>query len=301
MTEKKNVVVVGVDGSDAAHGAFAHGAWEAHRRGCLLRLVYAHQPAAPYGLLGLAPDPGLAHITKAGDELLADYQTRAHTAFPELRVDCQVITGSPGSALVAASAGADLVVVGSRGLGGFAGLLLGSVGTQLAAHSHAPVIVVRPPEDRGSLGVGPAPAPVVVGIDGIPESTAALGFAFDEASARGVPLIATYAWWILPPTDSGPMTPQHYDLAEAESEARRMLAEAVAGWAEQYPDVEVLLQPVRALNPVLGLLELSRKAGLLVVSRRGGNTLSRLLFASIGDVAVREAECPVAVVPSQSI
>jgi len=140
----------------------------------------------------------------------------------------------------------------------------------------------------------------VVGVDGIPESTAALGFAFEEAAARGVGLIATYAWWLLPPSELKPEAPRAYDLGEAEEAARRMLAEAVAGWRQQYPDVDVDLRPDRALNPVVGLLELSRTAGLLVVSRHGGNTFSRLLFASISDIAVREAHCPVAVVPSQA-
>jgi nucleotide-binding universal stress UspA family protein len=232
--------------------------------------------------------------------MLAEYQARGQAAFPELRIDTEVVSGSPGAALVAASADAQLVVVGSRGLGGFAGLLLGSVGTQLAAHSRAPVIVMRPPDHRANLGVGPDDHPVVVGVDGIPESAAALGFAFDEASARGVPLIATYAWWLLPPTKLGPKDPRHYDLVQAEDDARRLLAEAVAGWTQQYPDVEVTLRPERTLNPVVGLLDLSRTAGLLVVSRHGGNTLSRLLFASISDSAVREAHCPVAVVPEQS-
>jgi nucleotide-binding universal stress UspA family protein len=301
MTNEKRVVVVGIDGSESGQGAFAHAAWEAHRRGCTLRLVHSYRVLSPYATMGLALDPAeLTAAAHAAAELLAGYETRALTAFPELDVDCAVIAGSPGGALVDASATAELVVVGSRGLGGFSGLLLGSVGTQLAAHSHAPVIVMRPPDDPGSLGVGPAHHPVVVGIDGIPDSRAALAFAFDEASARGVPLIATYAWWMLPPAGRGPMTPPHYDLVEAEEEARRLLAEAVAGWGEQYPDVEVTLRPEHSVNPTVGLLELSRKAGLLVVSRHGGNALTRLLLGSISDVAVREAECPVAVVPEPS-
>jgi nucleotide-binding universal stress UspA family protein len=159
---------------------------------------------------------------------------------------------------------------------------------------------MRPTDGPADLGAGPARAPVVVGVDGVPDSAAALGFAFDEASARGVPLIATYAWWMLPPTNLGPTSPRNYDLVEAEEEARRMLAEAAAGWAQQYPDVDVRLRPEHSLNPIVGLLDLSRTAGLLVVSRHGGNALSRLLFASISDIVVREAECPVAVVPEQS-
>jgi nucleotide-binding universal stress UspA family protein len=296
MIDKNRPVVVGVDGSESAQGAFAHGAWEAHRRGGVLRLVYvSHVP--PRYVTGVDLS---ATARAAGAELLAEYAQRAETAYPGLRVESQVLSGSPGAVLVQASRDAALVVVGSRGLGGFAGLLLGSVGTQLAAHSAAPVIVMRPPNDRGTLGAAPASAPVVVGVDGIPESTAALGFAFEEAAARGVGLIATYAWWLLPPSELKPEAPRAYDLGEAEEAARRMLAEAVAGWRQQYPDVDVDLRPDRALNPVVGLLELSRTAGLLVVSRHGGNTFSRLLFASISDIAVREAHCPVAVVPSQA-
>lgn len=296
MIDRKRTVVVGVDGSDSAQGAFAHGAWEAHRRGGVLRLVYvAHVP--PRYVTGVDLS---AADRAAGADLLAEYAQRGQAAFPGLRVETEVVSGSPGAVLVRASRDAALVVVGSRGLGGFAGLLLGSVGTQLAAHSAAPVIVMRPPNDRGTLGSAPSPAPVVVGVDGIPESTAALGFAFEEASARQAGLVATYAWWMLPPSALGPDSPRQYDLGEAEEAARRMLAEAVAGWRDQYPDVEVTLRPERALNPVVGLLEQSRTAGLLVVSRHGGTTLSRLLFASISDIAVREAHCPVAVVPSRA-
>jgi nucleotide-binding universal stress UspA family protein len=298
---ERRAVVVGVDGSDAAQAALAHGAWEAHRRGAVLRLVHSHGVVAPYGVIGFAPDPSeLTRAAKAGAELLADYEVRAQVAFPELDIECEVVADSPGGALVAASARAELVVVGSRGLGGFAGLLLGSVGTQLAAHSRCPVIVVRPPDDKGALGVGPAHRPVVVGIDGVSDGTSALTFAFDEASARGVPLLALYAWWMLPPSDVGPMAPRHYDLTSAGDEARRLLAEATAGWRENYPDVEVSLVPAHSMNPTVALLELSQDAGLLVVSRHGGNALTRLLFGSVGDIAVREAACPVAVVPEQS-
>jgi hypothetical protein len=111
-----------------------------------------------------------------------------------------------------ASFDAALVVVGSRGLGGFAGLMLGSVGAQLAAHSQAPVIVIRPPDEKGNLGVGPPHRPVLVGIDGVPDSDAALAFAFDQASARDVALQALYAWWMVEPSNLGPTDTRHYDL-----------------------------------------------------------------------------------------
>jgi nucleotide-binding universal stress UspA family protein len=202
--------------------------------------------------------------------------------------------------VIDASAEASLVVVGSRGLGGFTGLMLGSVGSQLAAHSKSPVIVVRPPGDPGDMGVGPGRAPVVVGVDGIPESEAALDFAFDQAAARGVTLRAMYAWWMLSISALGPTDRMHYDTMQAEDEARRLLAEATAGWRGKYPDVELELVPTHALNPIVAVLDLSQDAGLLVVSRHGGNALTRLLLGSVGDVAVREASCPVAVVPERN-
>jgi nucleotide-binding universal stress UspA family protein len=254
----------------------------------------------PYSVLGFAADPAeITRATKAARELLRDAERRVRHAYPGLEVESTLVAGSPGGALVEASADASLVVVGSRGLGGFAGLLLGSVGEQLAAHSKAPVIVIRPPHDLGNLGAGPPHRPVVVGVDGIPDSDAAVAFAFDEASAQQVPLRALYAWWTLPISHLGPTDRRHYDLDQAEDEARRMLAESVAGWREKYADVAVELVPTHTLNPVVALLDASDEAGLLVVSRHGGNALSRLVFVSVADTAVRRASCPVAVVPAE--
>jgi nucleotide-binding universal stress UspA family protein len=297
----KGAVVVGVDGSDASQAALAHGAWEAHRRGRPLRLVHGLTIIGSYGVLGLPPDvAGLDGAADAARQTVGEMETRARLAYPNVEVTSEIAHGSGAAALVDASIDAVLVVVGSRGLGGFAGLMLGSVGTQLAAHSHAPVLVIRPPDAKGNLGAGPPHRPVLVGIDGIPDSDAALSFAFDEASARGVPLQALYAWWLLEPSNLGPIDKQHYDLLAAEDEARRMLAEATAGWCDRYPEVEVELIPAHSMNPTVALLDASQDAGLLVVSRHGGNALTRLLLGSVGDIAVREAPCPVAVVPEAS-
>jgi nucleotide-binding universal stress UspA family protein len=294
-------VVVGFDGSDGAQAALAHGAWEADRRGCPLQLVSSYNVAAPYGILGFALDPGqFGQVAAAVQATLVDAQRRIEVAYPRLEVHTSTVAGSPAGLLIDTSAEASLVVVGSRGLGGFAGLMLGSVGAQLAAHSKAPVIVMRPPGEPGNMGAGPGSAPVVVGIDGIPGSEAALEFAFDEAAARGAVLRAMYAWWMLSISALGPTDRLHYDVSQAEDEVRRLLAEATAGWRSKYPEVEVELVPAHAVNPIVAVLDLSRDAGLLVVSRHGGNALTRLLLGSVGDVAVREASGPVAVVPERT-
>ncbi|HLT10137.1 MAG TPA: universal stress protein [Micromonosporaceae bacterium] len=296
-------VVVGIDGSVTSHGALAYAAWEADRRNCPLRLVNSYSLSVPYAIMGFTPDPNeFNRATQAARAMLDDYRSKVLAAYPRVTVETSVVAGSAGGALVDASVDASLVVVGSRGLGGFAGLMLGSVGTQLAAHSRAPVVIVRPPGEAGELGSPPAPKPVVVGIDGVPDSDAALAFAFDQASARKAPLTALYAWWMLPVSELGPaaISAREEALAEAEEEARLLLAEATAGWRADYPDVEVNLMPARALNPTVALLDASRDAGLLVVSRHGGNALTRLVFGSVGDIAVREAPCPVAVVPERT-
>jgi nucleotide-binding universal stress UspA family protein len=300
MTNPTHAVVVGIDGSDSSHGAFAHAAWEAHRRRRMLWLVHVHSYANPFGWSAFPPDPAeFVESNQLARTLVAEYETEAHLAYPGLEVTSTITTGSVGAALVTASADADLVVVGSRGHGGFAGLLLGSAGTQLAAHSRSPVVIVRPPGDRGNLGASPPHRPVLVGVDGASDCQATLGFAFDEAAARGVPVHALYAWWSVSPGELGPEA-RLYDLQAARDEARRLLSESVAGWREKYPDVHVLLQPLHAPNPYIVLIEASREAGLLVVSRHGGNALTRLLFAAVGDVAAREAYCPVAVVPESA-
>jgi nucleotide-binding universal stress UspA family protein len=298
-------VVVGVDGSDTSLGAFAYGAWEAQERGLPLYLVYCYDVPPAFAALALGPDPE-RELVESAAQRLTDLAEQARAAYPKLEVHTTVVAGHPGACLVRASQHAALVVVGSRGLGGFKGLLLGSVGTQLTAHASAPVIVVRPDAQATAVGTSPDPLPVVVGVDGVPDSTAAIDFAFEEASARGVPVTVLYAWWMLPVSrlqPEGARMPDlstEADLAGAEEEVRRMLAEATAGVRTDYPDVEVTLLPARVLNPVVALLEASRDAGLLVVSRHGGNALTRLIFSSVGDVAVREASCPVAIVPEMS-
>jgi nucleotide-binding universal stress UspA family protein len=289
-------VVVGVDGSESSYAAFVHGAWEARVRGLPLTLVHCQD--IPSGLVALSLAADLNSAAEAAAQQLADLSEQARVAFPGLEVDTFTATGPAAATLVRVSQDADLMVVGSRGLGGFRGLLLGSVSAQLSAHSVAPLIVIRP--DAGGaareLGSPPPSRPVVVGVDGAAEGEAAIAFAFAQAAARGVPVVVLYAWWMLPVTKM----PADPDLAAAHERARQFLVEATAQTREAYPGLDVELRPARALNPVLALLDASADAGLLVVSRHGGNALSRLLFSSVGDTAVREAACPVAVVPETS-
>jgi nucleotide-binding universal stress UspA family protein len=191
--------------------------------------------------------------------------------------------------LVAESRQAQLVVVGDRGLGGFTGLLLGSVAVGLAAHAASPVAVVR----------GAAPSPdgqVVVGVDGSPTSEAALAAAYEAAAARRVRLVAVHTWWdFLIDTTLAPLL----DWEAIEGDEHVLLAERLAGWAEKYPDVEVRRVVARD-KPAHSLLQQATGAQLVVVGSRGRGGFAGLLLGSVSHSLLHHAPCPVLVVRAKA-
>jgi len=251
-------VVVGVDGSPDARVAADHAAGEAARRHLPLRLVHGLRPPAAYSFgIPLAFDFG--GIVRDLRAMLSAVAADLRVRYPDLEMTIEVTVGDPAGVLIDESRTATLVVVGSRGLGGVRGMLAGSVSAQVAAHAHAPVVVVRPPApgQLGRAGTG-----VVVGVDGSPGATAALEFAFDEAEAHGNHLLVVYAW-------AAPSTVD-LDPVEAGLEADRVLAELLAGWQEKHPDVTIERLAVHSLNPLDALLTESRDAALIVVGPGAG-------------------------------
>jgi nucleotide-binding universal stress UspA family protein len=279
-------VVAGVDGSADAGLAVELAAWEADRRHATLRLVCGFRPVYVCGMATIVQD--LDRQVRDLNDLLIAESARVAGRYPELPVATEVVQGAPARVLVDESAAAQLVVVGSRGLGGFASLLLGSVSAQVAAHAKAPVIVMRPPATRGSRDI-PGAGPVVVGVDGSTGSPAAVEFAFEEAAARGTGLVAVYAWGVTP-YDAGADDPR----AEQQA-ADTALADALAAWQDKYPEVPVSHRAIHSLVPVHTILDQSTGAGLIVVAPRGGG-FAGLPLGSIGDGLVRHANAPVAVV-----
>jgi nucleotide-binding universal stress UspA family protein len=273
-----------VDGSDSARAAVDLAAWEARRRHVPLLLVHGYQDK-------------LAHASYDARAILEETANKAHAEHPGVVVRSTLVAGGGASTLVELSRDASLVVLGSRGSGGFAGLLIGSVGAQVAMHSHAPVLVVPPP---GATRADGTSGPVVVGVDGSASSADALAFAFDEAEARAVPLIPLYAWSHLPAGNLGPATPFDHELTQAREEASRMLAEATAGWLDTYPQVRVSPTAPYDVSPAWALIEASRRAGLLVVGSRGRGGFASLLLGSVSHALVGHAHCPVAVVRAGS-
>jgi nucleotide-binding universal stress UspA family protein len=297
-------VVVGVDGSPASWQAIHAAVWEARAR--RLPLVLTHGfPADPYTWYGWAPMfAGPAYDPRAlAKSLVDETATEVLATYPDVSVGTQLHAGTGASALIQASQEAALVVVGARGRGGFAGLSIGSVAAQTAAHATCPVMVIRPPvdEETGPLSdtsdqAAVSPGPVLVGVDGSSTSESAIAFAFEEAFLRRVTLTAVHVWWQLPTHDLGPDLPGRMGLPQAIEEARRLLAEMMAGWSSKFPDVPVELRPLQGMNPSNELVEASEDAGLLVVGSRGRGGFRGLLLGSVGRDLVGHANCPVAVV-----
>lgn len=282
-------VVVGVDGSPSALAAVRWAADEAVRRGLGLRLVHVCQ--TPVGLPGGVVEPyavidayraqGLRWL----DEARALTTAVAHT-------ESLLETESLVPLLVKESSAASLLVVGTRGLGGFTGLLVGSTAVSLASRVDCPLVVVRG-ADHGA----PADGPVVVGVDGSPMSEAAVAFAFAEASLRGAGLVAVHAW-IEPLADTLLQGhPEPPGAERARQWARETLAERLAGWQEKYPEVRVS-RDVAHDRPSWALLRHAKGARLMVVGSRGRGGFAGLLLGSTSQHLLHHAPCPVAIVRS---
>jgi nucleotide-binding universal stress UspA family protein len=282
-------VVVGFDGSDSSTRAAEWAANEARTRGRGLTLVHSLLPPVPPGGLGIGLPPSLDLIEQL--ELHARERLDEFAAgLDGLDVRTAVSIGSPSAVLLEASETAELVVVGSRGRGGFAGLLLGSVGGQVAAHASCPVAVIRQlAPDSGRT--------VVVGIDGSPAAEAALAFAFDEASHHGWSVTAVHAWDV-PAYDLliVPNGPVPVPLADVADDEVRLTAEVLAGFRDDYPDVDVEERLVRS-PAVQALVEASAKAAMVVVGTHGHGPAMGALLGSVSHGLLHKATVPVVVVP----
>lgn len=283
-------IIVGVDGSPPSRVAVDWAAREASSRHLPLTLIHV----IPWATLGMWPDlpmPGdlEAQFEKQGREFLRDARQTAEAAVrgsDPIQIDTELITSAVVSTLVEWSKGAAMVVVGCRGLGAIGRRLLGSVSWGLIHHAHCPVAVIH---DEDPLMPTPAVAPVVVGIDGSPASEEAAGIAFDEASRRGVDLVAVHAW-----SDFAAGELPGVDWSDLEKQAEETLAERLAGWQERYPDVTIR-RVVVLDRPAHQLLEQSESAQLTVVGSHGRGGFAGMLLGSVSSAVAESARMPVIV------
>ncbi|WP_407562534.1 universal stress protein [Streptomyces sp. 184] len=290
-------VLVGVDGSPEGLGAVVVAAREARMRRTGLRVVHAFfwpMMRVPLEPSSIGPPEG--GLRNQAEQVVAEAVRHAREAEPDIEAEGAVVTGDTLPVMAEESRGAALAVVGSRGLGAFTGLLLGSTAVHLAAHGHCPVLVVRGGGDPAREG------PVLAGVDGSPAGDAAIEFAFAEAAMRGAGIIAVHAWspWtaeVPPPQD--PAVPYASAPGELAANEERLLAEALAGRQERYPGVPVERRVLRG-GPRETLIEASREAALAVVGARGRGGFMGMLLGSVSQALLHHADCPVAVVRSEA-
>ncbi|MGW0758226.1 universal stress protein [Streptomyces sp. NPDC002814] len=276
MTEATGTVLVGVDDTPQAWLAADWAAREATLRGAALQVVHAVTDADE-------------RVRGAAADLLEDARTRITTAHPGLRIDTVLGQGEPAEAVLTAAEDTDagLIVLGTRGRGGFAGLLLGSVSLKVAAHAGRPVVVARGHTEKA-------------GHDGImagvrdERDEVAVRFALAEAELRGAPVRLVHAW--SPLARAGLMVPQVSTLDD-EQHAHAQVLKHAARPAAAYPRLRVEQELITG-PPAGVLVEASAKAGLLVLPRHPAEGRFGLRLGSVVHAVLHHADCPVAVVPT---
>ncbi|MFD4951404.1 universal stress protein [Streptomyces sp. NPDC058451] len=289
-------VVAAVDGSDDSLRALDWALDAARRRDAPLRAVHVRQYAAlAQPDILVAGPPG-----DDGDPVLD--QARAHLGerVSGTEVEFAGLDGLPGALLPELGAEAQLLVLGSRGRGGFASLLLGSSSLAAARDADCPVVVVPRPgrEVHGETAAGPGPR-VVVGVNADSPDDAVLDFAFTEAARRGARLqvVAAYPWpppaWVAP----AEVTTLMVDQDAVENETRTLTEDVLAPHRTRHPDVPA--EPHVAPGDAAGLLvAASRDAELVVVGRHRRRLLSPArMMGSVTQAVLLHAVGPVAVIP----
>lgn len=278
-------VVVGVDGSEPALDAVRWAAAEAMGLGVPLRLVHA-ELSSPLDWDMRSREA----LHRESLRWLHEAAAAARSVEPGVALASHVEIADPASLLIAQSADACVLVLGSRGMGGFGALLVGSTAVAVTGRGGCPVVVVR-----GEVRAGP----VVVGVHG--EEPAVLSEAFEQAAARRVPLIAVSASH----TPSGAFTDAvaetlGLDLADHDAARGGRLVATLAPWRDKYPDVPVEFVVTHG-NAADALVDHAADAGLLVVGSRGRGAFTGFLLGSTSHDVLHHAPCPVLVVRPEPV
>lgn len=271
-------IIVGVDGSDGARAALHWAARTATAQGALLRAVAAWQyPARAATPGGPATLPGADDMDRTTcDDLRSIMREELGAAADRVEVEAGRGPAAPALLSAASRTGADMLVVGARGLGGFAGLLLGSVSQECVEHSPCPVVVLRGGHDLSG-------GPIVIGLDGSPGADRALEWTIDLAAATGADIIAVHA----------PRTGANNATVDA---AREALEQWCAPIRDRGVNHEIRVEPGDA-RAVLEDAADAADASLLVVGTRGLGAIQGLLLGSVAGYIARYTTRPIAVIP----
>jgi nucleotide-binding universal stress UspA family protein len=287
-------VVVGVDGSQSAMAAVRWAARYASDTGAPLRLLSvatASGTASAILPVGVST-AGLRHPEHPRDGALAAAAAEAVQYAPQSGVSADTVSESVVPALLDASSGARLLVVGTRNRSRVEASLLGSVTARVVADARCPVVVVRGDDDPSG--------PIVVAVDTSDSCGPALRFAFEVAAHRRCALVAVHAWQPpLLPASAGALAAAAAATrlvgGSLPAVARRSLTEAVAPWREAFPDVTVHERLLEG-HPETAVAEETAGAALVVVGSRGRAPLTGLVLGSTSQALLGRSNCPAAVV-----
>lgn len=287
-------IVVGVDGSDPALCALDWAAAEARRRQVPLNIVTSYTIPV---FAASSMDAGYATlddqvIRDGAQEVLDAARDRVGDIGVDVRL--RIESGDPAGVLMELSEQADLVVVGTRGRGGFVGRLLGSVSSALPAHAKCPTVVVPLCVSQRASGDPAIRDVVVVGVDGSDRARRAVLVAAEQASARGIPLRVVCA---LPPV-SGSLAwmPATVDQEALTIDVRRQLSVGKRWLASHFPDLVIETDVIDG-SPIEVLIEESAKATLMVTGSRGRGGFAGMLLGSTSQGVLHHSKGPVLVVP----
>ncbi|MFF2514576.1 universal stress protein [Streptomyces sp. NPDC058086] len=288
-------LVVGVDGSESSLRAVDWATDEAALRGVPLRLVYASLWERYEGA-ALAEGVDRPSEQVMADNIVEAAARRAHRRAPELKVSTDILPDDAASVLLNEAHTAVALVVGSRGRGGLAELLLGSVGLKVAGRAACPVIVLRGDQDNQARAG--THRRVVLGVGEGPHAAEVTRFAFEEAETRKAALDAVRVWRCptYESTDHPLLAGEPARLRE--QRAAEILDSALSKAAAEHPAVALRRRTAEGSARRI-LLDASDDADLLVVGVRRHHGLAGLQLGRVAHTLLHHSACPVAVVPQR--
>ncbi|MCX4903759.1 universal stress protein [Streptomyces sp. NBC_00878] len=295
-------VTVGLDGSPESRAAAEWAAREADLRGLPLKIVNVWEPVPePMAQAPLLGAETQQHWTERIPREAADGIRLRH---PGVDVTVEQPSGRPGDVLSEVAKESELLALGSRGLSGLGGFMVGSVGLAVVAHAERPVVLVRAGEQAADehmpdpAGIPSASAPyrpVVLGLDTESPDASVIEFAFEAAVRRATSLRVVHAWNVPPYFAYGVSVDPEFDAHLAKQDAAS-LAEVLRPWRQKFPAVEVV-EVSRSGKPANHLVDASHEASLIVVGRRIRRSPIGAHIGPVAHAVLHHATAPVAVVP----
>ncbi|MEU3467543.1 universal stress protein [Streptomyces sp. NPDC006687] len=282
-------VIVGVDGSAESRAAARWAAQEAVLRQVPLRLVHA----VDWLLDPVLPGVGPQDAERWADRTLAETSGELRRRHPRLDVTTRALSARPAAALAAEAADADLLVLGSRGLGGLVGFVVGSVAMSTLVATATPVVLVRTADDPDGPGTGTT-REIVVGVDIHEACDRVLAFAFEEADRRDCPLRAVHGWKLPPVYTYAPFADPD-DERDIGRSVTHMLDDTLLPWRHKFPDVAVD-QTVFRGSAAERLVPAGQGAQLVVIGRHLRRSPLGVHLGSVAHAVLHHAAAPVAVI-----